>query len=162
SLGVVMFQLHEGRLPFQALTPLALLKKHESEPPPPLSGAVPEGVQELLDRCLAKDPADRYQTPAELVQAITALRQPASQAPAATVEPAGTPARLAGTPAPSQPLVAAGERVSLNMSPLGIIINGCPGARIFLQPLTVETDTTGLTRVAYAVQVPRVEGLQCE
>jgi serine/threonine protein kinase len=73
SLGVILFEMYEGHLPFQAATPLAMMKKHESEPPPPLTGDVPEAFQEIIARCLAKDPADRYQTPRELVQALRAV-----------------------------------------------------------------------------------------
>jgi hypothetical protein len=73
SLGVILFEMHEGHLPFQAAAPLALMKKHETEPPPPLTGEVPEGFQEIISRCLAKSPADRYETPRELVQALRSV-----------------------------------------------------------------------------------------
>ncbi|MGD9890553.1 MAG: serine/threonine-protein kinase [Dehalococcoidia bacterium] len=70
SLGVILYEMYEGHLPFQAATPLALMKKHETEPAPPLTGDVPEAFQEIIARCLAKDPDERYQTPRELVQAL--------------------------------------------------------------------------------------------
>jgi hypothetical protein len=77
--------MHEGRLPFQAATPLALMRKHETEPPPPLGGDVPAAVAEIVERCLAKRPEDRYQTPRELVQALrTALDLPGAITPLAT------------------------------------------------------------------------------
>jgi serine/threonine-protein kinase len=73
SLGVILFEMHEGQLPFQAATPLALMKQHETAPAPPLTGDVPEAFAAIIARCLAKDPADRYQTPRELVQALRAV-----------------------------------------------------------------------------------------
>jgi serine/threonine-protein kinase len=85
SLAVIMFEMYEGRLPFQGATPLALMKKHESEPPPPFSGEVSPAVQEILATCLAKQPEDRYQSPRELVQALRAvLEAPGVHTPAAT------------------------------------------------------------------------------
>jgi predicted Ser/Thr protein kinase len=75
SLGVILFEMHEGQLPFQAASPFALLRKHETEPPPPLSGDVPAEVQAVVARCLAKTPAERYQTPRELVHVLRGLLQ---------------------------------------------------------------------------------------
>lgn len=72
SLGIVMFEMHEGFPPFHALTPLAMMRKHESEPVPPLSGDVPAPVRVVIDACLAKRPDDRYQAPRDLVQDILA------------------------------------------------------------------------------------------
>ena len=85
SLGVIMFEMHEGRLPFQAPTPLALMKKHEAEPPPPLSGEVPPSVQAIIARCLAKSPDDRFQTPRELVVALRAALDVPMTLPATAV-----------------------------------------------------------------------------
>ena len=89
SLGVILFEMHEGHIPFQAATPLALMKKHESEPPPPLTGDVPREVQEIVARCLAKYPDDRYQTPRELVQALRAVLEAPTLVPTPTATPAG-------------------------------------------------------------------------
>ncbi|MGH2586809.1 MAG: protein kinase domain-containing protein, partial [Dehalococcoidia bacterium] len=89
ALGVIMFEMHEGHIPFQATTPMALMRKHESEPPPPLTGEAPAAFQEILDGCLAKDPAERYQTPRELVQALRAMLESPSSAVARTLSPEG-------------------------------------------------------------------------
>lgn len=76
SLGVILFECYEGYLPFQALTPIAVMRKHESEPPPPLSGEVPQRARDIVARCLAKKPEDRYQTPEDLVHdLLPAIRE---------------------------------------------------------------------------------------
>jgi hypothetical protein len=72
SLGVILYRLLEGRLPFSAPTAQALLFQHASVPVPPLSPGTPAAVQEIITRCLAKAPEDRYQTPTELSAALTA------------------------------------------------------------------------------------------
>jgi hypothetical protein len=69
SLGVVLFQLATGRLPFHAETPTALALKHVGEAPPHPRAIRPE-IPMLLDRvilkCLEKNPADRYPTAGDL------------------------------------------------------------------------------------------------
>lgn len=61
SLGIVLYELIAGRVPFDAETNWGLIFKQINEPPPPLTGIAP-GVQNVIDRALAKDPDARYQT----------------------------------------------------------------------------------------------------
>nr|HID13905.1 hypothetical protein [Anaerolineae bacterium] len=68
SLGVVLYQLVTGRLPFGADTPLGIVLKHINEPLPPptaLNPDLPAGIEAVIMRALAKDPGDRYQTAKE-------------------------------------------------------------------------------------------------
>jgi predicted Ser/Thr protein kinase len=105
SLGVILYEMYEGHLPFQAATPLALMKQHETAPAPPLTGEVPEALQEIIAKCLAKDPADRYQTPRELVRALRVVAEittgvlPAITATTAELD--GVGAALGRRPSPS-------------------------------------------------------------
>jgi eukaryotic-like serine/threonine-protein kinase len=58
SLGVILFALVEGHVPFDGPTPLAVLNQHATTPPP-LSPSLPPAAREVLTRCLAKAPEDR-------------------------------------------------------------------------------------------------------
>lgn len=61
SLGVVLYEMVAGRIPFEGDTSWTLIFKHINEPPPSIVGIQP-GVQKVIDRALAKKPEDRYQT----------------------------------------------------------------------------------------------------
>src|SRR6266542_1285100 len=68
ALGVVGYFGLSGKLPFEATKATEVLAKQVTEAPPPLAGVagVPRRLAQMIDRCLAKDPADRPQTGAEL------------------------------------------------------------------------------------------------
>ena len=69
ALGVVLFEMLTGRVPFDADTPMAVLTKHVYEPPPPprsLNPNLPVELEALLLRALAKAPEQRYQSAAEM------------------------------------------------------------------------------------------------
>lgn len=70
ALGVMGFFLLAGRLPFEGETVMALCHQHLFEEPPPLPGSVPPVLGELILRCLAKDPADRPASAAEIARAL--------------------------------------------------------------------------------------------
>jgi eukaryotic-like serine/threonine-protein kinase len=73
SLGITVYEMLAGTAPFAALGPRAMLTARLTLPPPPLSTIrkdVPAGLERLIARCLAIDPADRPQTAAELVEAL--------------------------------------------------------------------------------------------
>ena len=85
SLGVVAFELLVGFLPFEAETSMALAFKHLHEPPPRPSdrnAALPAGVDDILERALAKQPGERYETASEFVLSLASVLQvAASQSP---------------------------------------------------------------------------------
>jgi tRNA A-37 threonylcarbamoyl transferase component Bud32 len=73
ALGIVLFEMLTGRVPFRATTPAALLYKHVNEPPPPLRSLgieAPAWLQAVLDRALAKHPQDRFQRGSQFAQAL--------------------------------------------------------------------------------------------
>ena len=70
SLGVIFYELLTGTRPFQGRTVFDVLAQHQHAPIPQLSGAA-SGLQALLDRLLAKAPADRFQSATDF---LTALR----------------------------------------------------------------------------------------
>lgn len=69
SLGVVMFQLLAGRVPYHAETPVAVALKHITDPLPQLPNKL-RVFQPVIDKVLAKDPDHRYQSGAEMVVAL--------------------------------------------------------------------------------------------
>ena len=69
SLGVVLYEMLTGRVPFDAADTLAVAYSHVNDPVPVLLGHL-AAWQPLLDRLLAKAPADRYGSAGELVEAL--------------------------------------------------------------------------------------------
>jgi serine/threonine-protein kinase len=71
SLGVVGYYALSGRLPFAGATVTALIGQHISQSPPPLDAhAGSPKLVAVIERCLAKDPAQRFQTGEELAAAL--------------------------------------------------------------------------------------------
>ena len=76
GLGVVLYQLLTGELPFNADTPMAILRMHREEIPRPIRQIVkdvPPVIESIVRRCLEKNPARRYQSPIELAQALQSV-----------------------------------------------------------------------------------------
>jgi serine/threonine protein kinase len=75
SLGIMMYEMLAGKVPFERPTSVNILMAHVGEPPPPMREVNPNLVcspnfEELVMRCIAKDPAERYTTMDEVLQAI--------------------------------------------------------------------------------------------
>jgi hypothetical protein len=71
SLGIVMYEMLEGVVPFKADTPVAVVYKHIKDPLPPLMRKdVSMRTRRIIEKVTAKEPNDRYQTGAQMVKAI--------------------------------------------------------------------------------------------
>ncbi|MBK7857042.1 MAG: protein kinase [Archangiaceae bacterium] len=70
SLGIVLFELLEGKVPFDAPTASAVMAQHVNEPVPLLSGPVSGPVRELLGRLLAKKAEQRPASAREVIEAL--------------------------------------------------------------------------------------------
>jgi serine/threonine-protein kinase len=76
SIGVVLYRLLSGSLPFQADTAIAMAHKQVKDPPTPLRqhrAELPDWCETVLARALAKSPADRYQTAEDFRDALVTL-----------------------------------------------------------------------------------------
>jgi serine/threonine-protein kinase len=85
SLGATGFLAATGQPPFEASTVAGLLAKHAGEPAPslgPLAPRLPRRFAAAIDRCLAKDPAERFASAEELAQEIAAARGALVRVPA--------------------------------------------------------------------------------
>jgi len=120
ALGAVLYEFLAGRPPFTADTTVELVQRSALRAPPPLRSLrpdVPAALERVIDRCLAKDPVDRYVQAEELARALrdaapartarTALAVPASRLDPTATAPivrASTavlpPATTARAPAP--------------------------------------------------------------
>jgi len=65
SVGVVLYEMLAGRVPFEADSTMSVMYMQINEPPPPVPGVSP-AVQAVMNRALAKKPDDRYQTCREM------------------------------------------------------------------------------------------------
>ena len=63
TLGVLLYQMLAGQLPFKASTPWGLMQKHIAEAPPSVrdfNRSVPNAVSKIIGKCMEKEPDDRY------------------------------------------------------------------------------------------------------
>lgn len=76
SLGVILYQLLTGRLPFDADTPLAIILKHVNDPLPSPRLFAPhlsEALEQIVCKALEKEPENRYQTAIQFAQDLSML-----------------------------------------------------------------------------------------
>jgi eukaryotic-like serine/threonine-protein kinase len=74
ALGVVLHEMASGARPFRADTGFALSSAILNDPPAALPAAIPVEVRAVIDRCLEKDPARRYQSASEVAGALRAVQ----------------------------------------------------------------------------------------
>jgi serine/threonine protein kinase len=89
ALGVVLYEAASGQLPFRGGTSLEVSSAILHELPPPLPDRIPPGLWAVIQRCLAKEPAQRYQQAGEAQAALEALQSFSMTTPPQTSEQRG-------------------------------------------------------------------------
>jgi tetratricopeptide (TPR) repeat protein len=93
SLGVILYEMVTGRVPYDADTPLAIVLKHLNEPlplPREVGVDVPPAIERVILKALAKLPEDRYQSAGALAEALQAAAERtkmSTEVPTVPVEP---------------------------------------------------------------------------
>ncbi len=73
SLGVMLYEMITGVVPYDGDTPFAVIMKHISEPlplPTRLNPNIPESIERVILKAMSKSPEDRYQTAGEMARAL--------------------------------------------------------------------------------------------
>ncbi len=128
SLGIILYEMVTGRVPFTADTPLAVILKHVSDPlplPSILKPDIPESVEQVILKALAKEPDNRYSTTAEFLAAWKRALEDKDTV-RRTPERISAPASFTGTPAPAP------KAASKSGIPTGWIIGCGIGACLLL------------------------------
>jgi tRNA A-37 threonylcarbamoyl transferase component Bud32 len=114
SLGVCLYECLAGRPPFEGDSPVVLATRHAYAAPPPLRELrpdLPAGYETVTARAMAKDPAGRYQTAADLaddLRSAKAGRPVAAPRPLEPVAPLAAPGPTPSEPVPAGAAVAGG------------------------------------------------------
>jgi eukaryotic-like serine/threonine-protein kinase len=165
SIGVMLYEMLAGRLPFEGESAVSIALKHLSEPPKPISQLRPDvhpAVESVVMAALAKDPARRWQTAEDFGEALVAAGAQLGEAPPPSGTsvfapvPAPVPVGVDGdTPPPALAPVTEPGRERRRRWPwiaIGLLTLALVG---FLTYLAVTALTAAETR-----EVPRVIGRQ--
>jgi serine/threonine protein kinase len=96
ALGVVLYQVITGHVPYRADTPLAVLIKKNTEPLPRPTRFVPDlpaAVEYLLVKALARDPSQRYQSMNQFIEALDKILASGGTLDGLTIPPSDQPTR---------------------------------------------------------------------
>ena len=108
SLGVVAYECLSGARPFDGASQVAIALAHINRPPPPLPADVPPAVRLLVERALAKDPADRFPDGGAIAEAIRRVASGGSLSAAVPLRaPATTPTQVVSADADGRTAVFA-------------------------------------------------------
>jgi serine/threonine-protein kinase len=148
SVGVMAYEMLSGRPPFTGSTPQQVLAAHVTEAPDSVSKrrpAIPPAIEAVVMRCLAKRPADRFQTAAELHAALEPLATPSGGLTPTETRPVA--AIRSASPWPK--FILAGAGVVACAALVLWLTNRPPAAAVI-------TSNTQLTRAAGTEEFPAI------
>jgi serine/threonine-protein kinase len=143
SLGVVIYRMLTGEVPFVRSNSMATVYAHVNEPPPPLRilrPETPKSVEAVVLKALAKRPEDRYQDGAHLVadfdlaatgkmpSGLKAAILPASSKSQPGAPPVSSKSQPGAAPAPQSPRPGAGKSPAPGASTRGSQPGGAPAS----------------------------------
>ena len=99
SIGILLYEMLAGERPFAGTYEAAFVYAIMNEQPDPISVPLPDGLADVVSRCLNKQPEDRYQSCSELVAALEQFLSPSGSRHAATTQIASAVHRQAASPA---------------------------------------------------------------
>jgi serine/threonine protein kinase/ligand-binding sensor domain-containing protein len=119
ALGIILYEMATGRPPFEAETPMAVIIKHITEPlplPRQLNPNIPESIERVILKALAKDPNARYQSVTDMLQALqqAMVEEPTWVSPAEVTLPPG--------PKPDQVVISPPKRRTWLWPVVGIVV----------------------------------------
>ena len=134
SFGLVLYEMIAGRPAFRRETPAATLEAIINDEAPMAASRMPPPLRWIVERCLAKDPDDRYTATADLHRDLKTLRDRVGElaAPADLVSPGQI----------------SGRRIVLGGAAVGLIVAGAVASRFIAQPPAVDPSRLGFTPLA--------------
>ncbi|MGB7875093.1 MAG: serine/threonine-protein kinase [Anaerolineales bacterium] len=169
SLGVTLFEMVSGQPPFKADSAMTLMMMHVNDPVPDLKGLNPDVPNELItviNKALAKDPGDRYQTAAQMAAALREVLSRAKTDAKGPLPPGETmveePAKPAATvvePVPASASDVGGTLVETDMPQSGTVVetpveSSAPSAQA--SQTAAGAGVTGLTGTGTGSSAPGV------
>ncbi|MCW5876143.1 MAG: serine/threonine protein kinase [Anaerolineales bacterium] len=106
SLGVIMYQMFTGRLPFTAKDAAELAREHQTrpaQPPMQLNPQIPPTLNEIMLKVLSKEPSARYRTADQLGRVLLTFAAPPEALEAEPLPPASPPAAPRAAPVAQPP-----------------------------------------------------------
>lgn len=144
AFGAVLYEMHTGRKAFAGKSHASLIGAILKDEPPPVSSVQPAAVPSLdhiIQRCLAKDPDERWQTAADVMRELKWLSTTGTQAAAARPEHSGT----------TRPIATMRARERVAWACVALLVLAGAAAAVYVARTTVAPNPS---RIVFSVEPP--------